>query len=133
MGKLFSGLGKGAYYISNEGYKKQFIKKFGFDPYPGTLNLRLVREDIRKKKLIEACPPIMIKGFSNGTQNFGAVKCWRALVNEKVEGIVVLAARTRYGTDVIEIISPNDLRDKLILKDGDEVKITILNPSRSSF
>ena len=40
-GKVFSGLGEGAYYISLMGYKKQFISKLGFEPYPGTLNLKL--------------------------------------------------------------------------------------------
>ena len=40
-GKVFSGLGEGAYYISLMGYKKQFTSKLGFEPYPGTLNLKL--------------------------------------------------------------------------------------------
>ena len=40
-GVLFSGLGEGAYYIMIKGYRKQFQSKLGFDPFPGTLNLRL--------------------------------------------------------------------------------------------
>jgi riboflavin kinase len=38
-GTVFTGLGEGAYYISKEFYKKQFIEKLGFDPYPGTSTL----------------------------------------------------------------------------------------------
>ena len=39
-GVLFSGLGEGAYYVTKEGYRKQFMEKLGFDPYPGTLTSR---------------------------------------------------------------------------------------------
>lgn len=104
----------------------------GFDPYPGTLNLRLMGEEIDKKKLLEKYSPISINGFDNGTRSFGSVSCWRALVNDSVEAAVILALRTHYGEDVIEIISPNNIRNELRLKDGDEVKITILDLSRSS-
>ena len=38
---LFSGLSEGSYYMSLEGYRKQFRSKLGFDPFPGTLNLRV--------------------------------------------------------------------------------------------
>ena len=40
-GTVFTGLGEGAYYISKEPYRKHFIEKLGFEPYPGTLNLKL--------------------------------------------------------------------------------------------
>jgi riboflavin kinase, archaea type len=43
-GTLFTGFGEGAYYVTKEGYRKQFIEKLGFDPYPGTLNLKLTTE-----------------------------------------------------------------------------------------
>ena len=31
-GTLFTGLGEGAYYVTKEGYRKQFLEKLGFDP-----------------------------------------------------------------------------------------------------
>ena len=40
-GVLFTGLGEGAYYVTRDKYRKQFMEKLGFDPYPGTLNLKL--------------------------------------------------------------------------------------------
>lgn len=33
-GVVFTGLGEGAYYISKEQYRKQFMEKLGFDPFP---------------------------------------------------------------------------------------------------
>jgi riboflavin kinase len=133
VGELFSGFGEGAYYISHKGYEKQFEKKLGFKPYPGTLNLRIQGQDIGKKKMIEEFSTIIVDGFSNDARNFGSVKCCKAIINEKVEGAIVFALRTHYGEDVIEIIAPYDLRNKLKLKDGDEIMITILNLPRSSF
>ena len=55
-GVLFSGLGEGAYYISQPGYEKQFEEKLGFEPYAGTLNLRVREEDQEKVRLLEASP-----------------------------------------------------------------------------
>ena len=131
-GELFSGLGEGAYYISHEGYAKQFKEKLGFKPYPGTLNLRIKREDVWKKKLIEECSPIIIDGFSNDVRNFGSVKCCRVLINGRIEGEAIFALRTHYSDDVIEIIAPYDLRDKLKLKNKAKIKITVVNPRLSS-
>jgi len=45
-GLLFTGLAEGSYYVSKEGYRKQFRSKLGFDPFPGTLNIRLRKEDV---------------------------------------------------------------------------------------
>jgi riboflavin kinase len=132
VGKLFSGFGEGAYYISHKGYEKQFIEKLGFKPYPGTLNLKIQEKDVGKKKIVEECSDLLIDGFSNDSRNFGSVKCCKTIVNDKIEGAIIFALRTHYGDDVIELISPYNLRHKLKLEDGDEVKITILNPPQSS-
>ena len=44
-GRVKSGLGEGRYYMSQKGYRAQFAKRLGIDPYPGTLNLRLSRAE----------------------------------------------------------------------------------------
>ena len=40
-GKIASGLGQGQYFISREGYSRQFLQHLGFVPFPGTLNVLL--------------------------------------------------------------------------------------------
>ena len=57
-GEVISGLYEGAYYISKNGYRTQIIEKLGFDPYPGTLNLKLKDEEIEQRKRIEKGPSI---------------------------------------------------------------------------
>ncbi|HXZ98604.1 MAG TPA: DUF120 domain-containing protein, partial [Candidatus Acidoferrum sp.] len=128
-GTLFSGIGEGAWYVSQSGYRRQFAEKLGFEPFPGTLNLRLRREYDDERRLLETLPHIQIDGFSDGDRTFGPVKCYRAKINDLEDGALISAVRTHYAGDVIELIAPSNLRARLGLKDGDTVKARILSSS----
>ncbi len=125
-GTLFSGIGEGAWYISQLGYRKQFKEKLGFDPFPGTLNLTLNPAYEDSKKRLEAFPQVQIDGFRDGERTFGPVVCYRARINESENGALICAARTHYAADVIELIAPVNLRVKLGLKDGDIVRARVI-------
>jgi len=126
-GTLFTGLGEGAYYISKDGYRKQFIEKLGFDPYPGTLNIKLTTDyDVKTRVELEAYPAIELQGFENESRSFGGVKCYPAIINNKVKGAILTAMRTHYDASVLEIIAPVFLRGSLKLKDGQKVKVEVL-------
>jgi len=125
-GIVFSGLGEGAYYITREPYRKQFINKLGFDPYPGTLNLKISDEyDAKMRVELETYPGIEIEGFKNENRTYGPVKCFPVLINNEIKGAIVLALRTHYNSSVIELIAPVYLRDRLKLKDGNKVKVEV--------
>jgi riboflavin kinase len=125
-GELFSGMREGGYYISEEGYKRQFKEKLGFEPYPGTLNLKLKSHSaLQAKKALQNYPGIIIEQFENKGRTFGSVKCFKTLINDKEEGAVLLIQRTHYGEDVLEVISPERLREKMKLKDGEKVRLKI--------
>jgi len=126
-GTVFAGLGEGAYYISLEPYRKQFIEKLGFDPYPGTLNLKLTTEyDIKTRSELEAYPAIEVEGFKNENRTFGHVKCYPVILENEVKGALISALRSHYDASVIEIIAPVFLRRYLKLKDGHKVKVEVL-------
>ena len=126
-GVLFSGLGEGAYYVTRDGYRKQFIEKLGFDPYPGTLNLKLATEyDMKTRSELDVYPAIEIQGFKNESRTFGAVKCYPAVINNKVKGAVLSALRSHYDSSVLEVIASTFLRSQLKLKDGNKVKVEVL-------
>lgn len=125
-GTVFTGLGEGAYYMTQRGYVRQFVKKLGFNPYPGTLNLRLTSpSNFRVKRDLGAHPGITIEGFEDERRTFGPVKCYPAVINGEVEGATIIIARTSYDDSVLEVIAPVRLRDALGLKEGDIVQVEV--------
>jgi len=129
-GTVFTGLGEGAYYISKKDYKQQILDKLSFEPFPGTLNIKLQSDyDIKTRIEIEAYPAVEVMGFQNEDRSFGLVKCYPALIGGTVKGALVTACRSHYDASVLEIIAPVCLRKQLGLKDGNKVKVEIFTQS----
>jgi len=124
-GTVFSGLGEGRYYVSLEGYRKQFMEKLGIDPYPGTLNVKVPKEEMMIKKRLDLEDGILIEGFKTEDRTFGEVKAFRCKLNG-VNAFIVMPRRTHHSSDVVELISEKKLRDVLNLKDGDRVEIEVI-------
>ncbi|XRO77142.1 CTP-dependent riboflavin kinase [Methanocaldococcus sp. 10A] len=122
-GIIASGLGEGRYFLSLSPYKEAFKNILGFEPYEGTLNLKLNKEfDINKFKYIE------IEDFEfNGKKYFGVrILPIKILINNKeIEGAIVSPKKTYHSKDIIEIVAPIKLREQYNLKDGDVIKILI--------
>src|SRR3989442_8004712 len=59
-GTLTSGLGEGAFYMRQKGYRDQFRKKLWFEPYEGTLNLKMNGPDLAKMQVVQDSPGIEI-------------------------------------------------------------------------
>jgi riboflavin kinase, archaea type len=122
-GKVASGLGEGRYYLDQKGYIDQFVAKLGFKPYPGTLNLEIRGPELNKLRILKAASAIPIDSFQDKERTFGAVDAWRARMRD-VEGAAILPKRTHH-TRTLEIIAPHYLRDRLGLKDGDELEVEV--------
>ncbi len=124
-GQVVPGLGTGKFFVTQENYKKQFIKKIGYIPYEGTLNLKIKNEE--RSYLVKNTTGILITGFRENNKTFGQVTCLNCTLKKdqkKTKGTIVLPQKTRY-TDIIEIIAPSNLRKKLNLKNNDVVEITL--------
>ncbi len=118
-GKVTAGLGEGQYYLSVEGYRSQFNCKLGFDPYPGTLNLKL-GEPFAKF----TASSIKIEGFKDANRTFGECQCYPVKING-IRGAIVRPERSNYPTNLMEVIAPVNLRKTLELSDGDEVEMIL--------
>ena len=130
-GEVISGLFEGAYYISKDGYHRQIVEKLGFEPFPGTLNIRISEEDFDKRRRLERGEYIRLEGFKDGERSFGSAHCFPCLINEEIKGALIVAERSIHEYGIMEIISPHYLRRKLELADGDKVKISFLPLRRS--
>jgi riboflavin kinase len=122
-GKLISGMGEGKYYTEQRGYMEQFQRKLGFTPYPGTLNVEIEYIERNKLRLLRNCGGIVIDEFKTENRTFGSVVCFKATMNGN-EGAIVLPKRSHYAS-ILECISPVYLREKLRLRDGDEVTVVV--------
>lgn len=126
-GSVVSGMGEGAYYMSLEGYRKQFKEKLGYEPYPGTLNIRLTDQlFMNARRELGSHPSIFVDGFGDGTRTYGWVKCYRATINGKVDNAAVLVLeRTHYDDSMLEVIAPMSIKDAAGIKNGDRVKVQV--------
>jgi riboflavin kinase len=127
-GHIITGMGEGAYYISLDGYKKQFKEKLGYEPYPGTLNIKLnsmLFVEARKEML--KYPSINIEGFSDQSRTFGWVKCYPASINDSknINSSILILERTHYDDSIIELIAPFSIKEQFSLKNGDYVKLKV--------
>jgi riboflavin kinase len=122
-GVVTSGLGEGAFYMKQRGYKDQFRQKLGYEPYEGTLNLRASDEELSKLDILREEPGILIDGFTDGGRTFGGAKVFLATV-KGVECAVIIPLRTHHA-DNLEVIAKNHLRTKLGLADGDAVEVDV--------
>ena len=122
-GTLVSGIGEGKYYITHPGYSKQFKARLGFVPRFGTFNLRLDPKDLPRFNHLRERPGLAIDQFVSEGRTFGPGKCFRAKIGD-VECAVMIPSRSHY-TDILEVISRDNLRQARGVKDGDRVRIVI--------
>ena len=121
-GMVFSGKGEGTKFIKLPWVRRQITEKLDFTPHPGTLNIKLPRENLKFKTVLEMAEAIEISpdaGFHGG-------RCFKAYLMNNLRCAVVIPETSDYPRDVIELIAPVNLREKLRLRDGDYVEVKIL-------
>jgi riboflavin kinase, archaea type len=121
-GRLCSGLGEGAGFTALDWVENQFHAKLGFWPYPGTLNLNLVRSDWNTARdAMQAAAGIAIEP----PPGFCAAKCFEVLINDSVRGAAILPDIPDYPADKLEIVSAVAVRQELGLSDGDRIALQV--------
>jgi riboflavin kinase len=123
-GRVISGVGEGSYYMSQQRYREQFERELGFDPYPGTLDIKLADASLELKAMLTQLPGGQIEGFRTSERTFGPVKFFPAKLKNK-KAALILPFRSHY-VDVVELIAPKKLRESLNLKDGDVVQVEVM-------
>ena len=127
-GIIVSGSQQAAFFTQLDWVQQQFREKFGFLPYPGTLNLQIddeylpMLEALRKKRLIELIPP---------DPNFCTAKSIPVFI-ESITGALIIPEENVnvHGKNIIEVIAPLKLKDALGLKDGDFLELVLKIPEQ---
>jgi riboflavin kinase len=119
-GTVFSGTGEGRKFIDLPWVKRQIEEKLGFTPYSGTLNIRLLKERAKQKKLLENAKRLEVhpeKGYCIGILIKANI--------DSLEGAIIIPQVTNYPSDILEVIAPWYLRERLKITDGSEVTVTV--------
>ena len=118
-GKVTSGLGKASFFLSQDFYVNNFLKRCGFKPYPGTLNI-IIEDDFLYEinRIKEDCDNII-----KPDEGFGAVKFINAVLNDEINGAIVFPAKSQHSVKYLEFIADIRLRDYLNLEDGNIVTV----------
>jgi len=124
-GAVSAGIGKGAHFVSQKEYMDGFKKRLDFFPFAGTLNVKIEGEDIEKRITLREQAPILVPGFARGKTSFGKIDCYRCVIGG-LPGAVIFPEMSVHGLQVIEIISPFNLRKKLSLSDGSQVSVEMV-------
>jgi riboflavin kinase len=123
-GQIVTGIGVGSRFIGMEWVREQILEKLGFDPFLGTLNVRMDEETSRRyHSLLEGREGIPIEPLD---ERYRRGKCYRSRINDRVDGAIVVPIVPDYPADLVEIVAPVNLRERLGLQDGGEVTVEIL-------
>ena len=121
-GTVTSGIGKSQSFTDIPWVKKQFRDKLGIDPYPGTFNLTVLAKDGKKLDALRGANGIEIVPEDN---NFCTAISFPVLVGNRVKGAVIIPLVADYPRNKLEIISAENIRQTLSLKDGDLVEVEV--------
>ena len=119
-GKVLSGKGRGTFFVSFPWVLAQLKDRVGFEAYPGTLNIRLSGNSTRLRRWLEkqVCFRIVPEeGYTSGLvfdARIGELKC-----------AVIIPEMVEYPPDLLEVVAPVNLREKLCVQDGDEVAVDV--------
>ncbi len=120
-GIVQDGLGQGSSFTQLDWVRQQFREKLGFEPHPGTLNVRV--SDAGTLAEWQACPSISI----NPAPGFCAARCYRVELNGQTLAGWIIPMIPDYPNDLMELMAPMSLRQALALKTGDAISVKFLH------
>ncbi|WP_418283033.1 DUF120 domain-containing protein [Halorubrum sp. DTA98] len=133
-GTVTGGMGEGKHYITLPGYAEQFEARLGYEPFPGTLNVDLDEESVRRRGEIAGVDAVPIDAWEDDDRTYGAATCYAVTLvadGERYENAhAIVPDRTHHDDDQLELIAPDRLRDELDLSDGDVVEVRVEATSR---
>ena len=101
--------------------RRQVKARLGFEPQPGTLNVRLGTTEQAAFDRLKAAPGVLLEP----QPGFCAARCFPVLLEGRVKAAVVWPQVEGYPRDQLELLAPVRLRDELGLRDGSPITIVV--------
>lgn len=129
-GRVESGRREAAGFVSLPWVGEQIRDRYGFTPYPGTLNLRLHDPAQRDRwAALRAGPGWWT--LAPGEEGFCPASCLPVRVEAGASGVIVVPRVPGYPEDLVEVVAAENLRGLLGVRDGDPCRLEV--PPRPSF
>lgn len=127
-GVVFSDLGRAGAFLGVDWVREAIRERIGFDPYPGTLNLRLRGdeqsrwEEFRRNGARSVLSP-PDPGFCGALVYTGFLEGWASSAGPRERVAVVVPEVRDYPADKLEIIAAVSLKQTRSVRDGDELTV----------
>lgn len=126
-GVVFSDLGRAGEFLRLDWVRDAIRERVGFDPFPGTLNLRVGGEDLGRWEQVRRSRgkivlPSPDPAFCNAFLLTGSLRGWGA--SESRERVAVVAPEVEgYPGDKLEVVAAVSLKQTRSVRDGDELTV----------
>lgn len=127
-GVVCSGVGEAAGFLAIDWVRDGMRHAFGFEPWPGTLNLRMDGADWQRWRARLFEHPAIVLAPAPG---FCPARCFAVRLADRIDGAIVFPEVPGYPQDKLEIVAPLHLRTAFALQDGDRLRVQV-NPAAAS-
>ena len=128
IGRVITGSGEGAHFTQLPWARKAFLTLLGFDPFPGTLNLKIDDADsllqwqgLRARTGTVVLPP--------PDSEFCRARCYPARLEGRLPAAIVCPEVPDYPQDQVELIAAVSIRVTLSLQEGDRLELEVIEKS----
>lgn len=119
-GKIFTGVLRGTPLL--DVYFHRIVGLIGYEPYKGTMNVRLERKIKFELYFTRAIDQILMDGTRKVDALLAPVHL--RIRDNEIDCWAIRQPGGVYGEDVIEIVSKRNLKQEFSLKDNDEIGLT---------
>ena len=127
-GVVFSDLGRAGAFLGLGWVRDAIKERVGFDPYPGTLNVRARGADLTRWEQVrrhggKIVLPSPDPAFCNAFLFTGSLEGWESQSGSRERIAVVVPEVKEYPADKLEIIAAVSLKQTRSVHDGDELTV----------
>ena len=127
-GVVFSDLGRAGAFLGIDWVRDAIRERLGFDPYPGTLNMRARGADLTRWERVrrdggKIVLPSPDPAFCSAFLFTGFVEGWPSAPGPRERVAVVVPEVEDYPGDKLEVIAAVSLKETRSVRDGDELTV----------